>query len=168
MSYKFDSFVNNSEANALKEMIFNRVRERSQALTEDVQSDVMDMARKSFVSRNNPFSHIVANPSTKENKLDSFETAMKKAEEKEEIIKNDISEVEPEIGFPKRELNARAVEQERMVHEQIASSAIVDTMDDAREEFNNKKTFMGALNFLNSQAAVSLMRTRADKFEMIV
>ena len=41
-------------------------------------------------------------------------------------------------------------------------------MMEARAALGNKATFMGALNFLNSQAAISLVKTRADKFEMIV
>ena len=39
------SIVNKNEADALKEMIFRRVRERSQAATDDVQADVMELAR---------------------------------------------------------------------------------------------------------------------------
>ena len=35
MNYKFDSIVNKTEANALKEMIFRRVRERSENLAEE-------------------------------------------------------------------------------------------------------------------------------------
>ena len=45
---------------------------------------------------------------------------------------------------------------------------IQNNMAEAREALSSKKSFMGALNFLNSQAAVSLMRTRADKFEIVV
>ena len=59
MSYKFDSIVNKQEADALKEMIFRRVRERSNSMNEEVQTEVMDLARDSFVSNNNPFSQIV-------------------------------------------------------------------------------------------------------------
>ena len=45
---------------------------------------------------------------------------------------------------------------------------LLDSLDaEARIGLENKKTFMGALDFLNSQAAVSLMRTRSDKFEAI-
>ena len=44
---------------------------------------------------------------------------------------------------------------------------INNNMAEAREALSNKKSFMGALNFLNSQAAVSLIRTRADKFEIM-
>ena len=38
MSYKFDSIVNKQEADALKEMIFRRVRERSNSMNEEVQT----------------------------------------------------------------------------------------------------------------------------------
>ena len=61
MSYKFDSIVNRNEAAALKEMIFKRAQERAQVMSEDTQSDVMDMARDSFVSKDNPFSKIIEN-----------------------------------------------------------------------------------------------------------
>ena len=58
-----NTLVNNQEADALKEMIFKRARERAQALVDEtqdsyaknMQSEVMDMARDSFVSSKNPF-----------------------------------------------------------------------------------------------------------------
>lgn len=153
MSYNFNSYVNRDEANALKEMIFNRARERALSLEADVQSDVMDVARESFVSKNNPFSQIV-------------EDAQKAAEKIEK------SEPKPQerpagIGFPQRELKARAVEQGRMVQEQLTSAAIRNTMDEAREGLSNRKGFMAALNFLNSQAAVSLHRTPSGNFNTL-
>ena len=40
-------------------------------------------------------------------------------------------------------------------------------MQEARAGLSNKKSFMGALNFLNSQAAISLIKTRGNKFEML-
>ena len=147
MNYKFDSIVGKNEADALKEMIFRRARERAESMNEDVQSDVMNLARDSFVSKNNPFSQIIEN-------------AQQKAVEKEQENK--------EIGFPQRELKPRAVEQTREVREQAAAETIQSTMREARAGLENKKSFMGALEFLNSQAAVSLMRTRADKFEVVV
>ena len=147
MNYKFDSIVGKNEADALKEIIFRRARERAESMNEDVQSDVMNLARDSFVSKNNPFSQIIEN-------------AQQKAVEKEQENK--------EIGFPQRELKPRAVEQTREVREQAAAETIQSTMREARAGLENKKSFMGALEFLNSQAAVSLMRTRADKFEVVV
>ena len=60
------------------------------------------------------------------------------------------------------------LQQNQVINNQITSSAINSNMREAREALTNKKSFIGALNFLNSQAAVSLMRTRADKFEIVV
>ena len=83
--------VNRQEAEALKEMIFKRVRERAesmnaetqQAYTEAVQSDVMDLARMSFAQNtNNPFTlenaseaqkNVESKPQEQESKVDSFE-----------------------------------------------------------------------------------------------
>ena len=150
MSYNINSFVNKDEANALKEMIFQRARERAQAMNENVQTDVMDIARESFVSKNNPFSQIIEN--AKEKTAEPATTREKK---------NDI-------GFPQRTPKPRAVEEGRVVAEQATSAFIQNNMIEAREALANKKSFMGALNFLNAQGAVSLMRTRADKFDIVV
>ena len=154
MGYKFDSIVNNSEAAALKEMIFRRARERSQDLNEGEQADIMNMARESFVSKDNPFSRII----------ESNEVKNIEAKTKAEDVK------QTEIGFPikeKPEVDAK-VKQNQIIHERITAAEINNNMAEAREALTNKKSFMGALNFLNSQAAVSLMRTRADKFEIVV
>lgn len=153
MSYKFDTIVNRNEADALKEMIFRRARERAQSMTEDMQSDIMDLARDSFVSKDNPFSNIA--------KKDVEEPMV----EPETVEKH---ETNLEIGFPIREHSARIASQNRLLSEQASSAVLVSNMQEAREGLSHKQGFMGALNFLNSQAAVSLIRTRADKFEVIV
>ena len=153
MSYSLNSsIVNKQEADALKEMIFKRARERAAAMNEDVQEDVMELARDSFVSKDNPFSQIVdkagnANPAT---------ASAQPSQEKEE-----------EIGFPPRRLNLQVSAQNKTLKENMASYAIHNTMEEARIGLAQKGTFIGALDFLNSQAAVSLMRTRTDKFEAI-
>lgn len=150
MSYKFDSIVSKSEANALKEMIFNRARERAKSMTDDVQEDVMDVARESFVSANNPFSQIIEN--TPANKSTEDKTRQK---------------TEEEIGFPIKKIREKVSTQNKLINAQITQATIENTMMSARENLSNKQSFMGALNFLNSQAAISLIRTRADKFEII-
>ena len=151
MSYKFDSIVNKHEADALKEMIFRRVRERSESMTDDVQQDVMDIARESFVSKNNPFSKIIESSPAPEVKAEA---------------KPQKAAGEEGIGFPVREIKS-ASNSSRLINEQITQAAIENNMLSAREGLSSKKSFMGALNFLNSQAAISLIRTRADKFEII-
>ena len=152
MSYNVNSFVNKDEANALKEMIFKRATERARALSADVQTDIMDVARESFVSKNNPFSQIVQEAAEKTQAVGKAAPAIEKTE----------------IGFPQRQLKARAVEQSRVVNEQLTVSAVQNNMNEARKALSNKKSFMCALDFLNSQAAVSLMRTKSDKFEAVV
>ena len=151
MSYKFDSIVGKNEADVLKEMIFRRARERSQSMNEDVQSDVMDMARESFVSKNNPFSQIITD-----------------AEKANAVSAGKTEVTQQEIGFPQKELKPRAVEERRTVEYKITSDTINNNMIEARSGLQSRKSFMGALDFLNSQAAVSLMRTRSDKFEVVI
>ena len=152
MSYKFDSIVSKNEAAALKDMIFKRAQERAKSFNDDAQADVMDMARDSFVSKDNPFSKIIEN------------TKPENTTTKEEITKT--TQKDDGIGFPMpKEVK---LQQNNVINNQITSSAINNNMREAREALTNKKSFMGALNFLNSQAAVSLMRTRADKFEIVV
>ena len=152
MSYKFDSIVSKNEAAALKDMIFKRAQERAKSFNEDAQADVMDMARDSFVSKDNPFSKIIEKTKP-ENKTVEPEAVEKKQKD-------------DGVGFPMpKEVK---LQQNNVINNQITSSAINNNMREAREALTNKKSFMGALNFLNSQAAVSLMRTRADKFEIVV
>ena len=154
MSYKFDSIVNRNEAAALKEMIFKRAQERAQVMSEDTQSDVMDMARDSFVSKDNPFSKIIENTKPSVVEPEKVQPAKVEPEQKNE-----------EIGFPMPEAR---LQQNKIINNQMTASAINNNMAEAREALSNNKSFMGALNFLNSQAAVSLMRTRVDKFEIVV
>lgn len=152
MSYKFDSIVSKNEAAALKDMIFKRAQERAKSFNDDAQADVMDMARDSFVSKDNPFSKIIEN------------TKPENTTTKEEIAKT--TQKDDGVGSPMpKEVK---LQQNNVINNQITSSAINNNMREAREALTNKKSFMGALNFLNSQAAVSLMRTRADKFEIVV
>lgn len=48
-----------------------------------------------------------------------------------------------------------------------ANMTIQSTMMEARKGLNQNKGFMGALNFLNSQAALSLIKTKGDRFELL-
>lgn len=162
MSYQFNSIVNKSEAAALKEMIFNRARERAKSMTEDTQSEVMDMARNSFVSDNNPFSKIIENN-------ENNNVQQQKVNKVPEVANVEKDTVAPNkndgIGF---EIKEPKLKQNKIINQQLAAAEINANMRDAREGLSNKKSFMGALNFLNSQAAVSLIRTRADRFEMVI
>ena len=154
MSYKFDSIVNKQEADALKEMIFRRVRERSNSMNEEVQTEVMDMARDSFVSSNNPFSQIVE------------KTNVQPESNPKELVQKGVDN--ENIGFAMPQKQPKAFNQSNLINEQVANAEIKNNMREARAGLSNNKSFMGALNFLNSQAAISLIKTRSDKFEMVV
>lgn len=156
MTYQFNSYVNRQEAEALKEMIFKRARERSNAMTDDIKTDVMDIARESFVSNNNPFSQILT-----QTKVSEVQKVNKPAEASVNEIKEDIPQ-KADIGFPQKNLFAGTT-QNRIIKEQITASQIQNTMIEARQGLTNKKSFMGALEFLNSQAAVSLLNKRGSK-----
>ena len=175
MNYQFNSYVNRQEADALKEMIFNRVRERSQAMTENVQADVMELARESFAANNhNPFASMITSQETAQTSQTPAVQEPVKEEKIEEVTpftktENPTSNENKQnkIGFPQKNLFSATQTQNRLIKEQMTAIEIQNNMMEAREALSNKKSFMGALAFLNSQAAVSLLRTRTDKFEVI-
>lgn len=174
MNYQLNSYVNRKEAEALKEMIFRRARERAQSMTSDVQADVMNIARDSFVSNNNPFSQLINIPpvetQTKEETKSEKQVEEKSA--KETAFHKFVNEIEEKsenenVGFPQKNLFTGATTQNKIIKEQISASQIQNNMIEARQGLTNKKSFMGALEFLNSQAAVSLFRTEKGEFRAL-
>ena len=166
MSYNFNSYVNRQEAESLKEMIFNRVRERSKDISDDIQSDVMDLARNSFeTNKTNPFAQFMQ-PNSTEN-VDKLEFSPP-VENAKSIEEQDNNEQHEEIGFPVKQIREQIFNKNKLINEQMTASVVQNNMMETRAALGNKATFMGALNFLNSQAAISLIKTRADRFEMIV
>lgn len=152
--YKFDSIVSRSEADALKEMIFKRARERAEALNQDIQtsyvsdiqSDVMDIARDSFTSTKNPFAQKVETQGPVENK------------------KNE------EIGFSQKHvenLKAEIEYRNKTVRDRIVNKESEANMQEAHSQLYNKKSFTGALDFLNSQASMLLVANKGKKFEAL-
>ena len=167
MNYQFNSYVNRQEAESLKEMIFQRARERAQSMMSDVQADVMSVARESFVSNNNPFSQIISTPAEEVQTPKTQET-IQPSEQKTTAIHEYVEAAEAKaaesaVGFPQRPMVTQAANQYRVIQEQASARAVQDTMRAARDGLSNKQSFMGALAFLNSQAAVSLMNKRAGR-----
>lgn len=154
-TYNFNSTVSSQEADALKEMIFKRARERAQALVQDVQenyttgmqNDIMDLARDSFNIAKNPFS------------------------ENDRAVENKDTETNSrEIGFAKRQVNGIKAQIEttnKITRTDIAGKEIENAMNVAREDFDRKKSFTGALDFLNSQATIALIKNKGQKFEAL-
>ena len=166
-AYLHDSIVSAQESQALKEMIFNRARERAAALAGDVhetytssmQSEIMDIARDSFRATKNPF---------------SINTA-----EQEIVSEKEVVKVKPQqapqhyqegLGFSQK--NVEAIKSQinfrnKVVIEKVAQDTITENMNDAREDFIKKPSFIGALDFLNSQATISLVKSKGKSFDAI-
>ena len=162
MNYQFNSYVNRKEAESLKEMIFQRARERAQSMTSDVQADVMSIARESFVSNNNPFSQILNTPAEETQAPKTTQPSEPKTTAIHEYVEAAEAQSQ-EVGFPQRAMVGHVASQNYMIQEQASAKEVQDTMREAREGLANKKSFMGALAFLNSQAAVSLLNKRAGQ-----
>ena len=101
-TYSYDSIVNRQEAEALKEMIFKRARERAESFdteikdsyTTGMQNEVMNLARNSFVATKNPFS------------IDTFEKTTvidhQKNITEENITSEDLREEAGGLGFEQK------------------------------------------------------------------
>ncbi len=157
MNYQLNSYVNRQEAEALKELIFKRARERAATMTEDFQADLMNIARESFVSNKNPFSQIIT---TEKNNTEEKIQKTEKTSALREYVEV-MEENTEEIGFSIKNIPSGAVNQNKIIKEQLTAAQVQNTMAEAREGLSNKKSFMGALEFLNSHAAASLLNKRA-------
>jgi hypothetical protein len=169
-AYLHDSIVSAQESQALKEMIFSRARERAAALAGDVQdsytssmqADVMDIARNSFQANKNPFSidNFEKEPVVKEGQHDSeLPTSKNSYQDELGFSQKNVEIIKSQIHFT----NKNTVEK-------VASESINANMVEAREDFNknsSKSSFMGALDFLNSQATITLVRSKGKSFDAI-
>ena len=155
-SYNYDSIVSKTEADALKDMIFNRVRERAEALNEETQNsyttnvraDVMDLARESFTASKNPFSlkaEKEEEPASKQTEPDKVRHAREHAEE-----------IRAQIDY-----------RTKLASENIANDAAREAMNEARDSLSKKSSFLGALDFLNEQATISLISKKGSVFDAI-
>lgn len=159
----YNPVVNKQEAEALKEMLFNRARERAAALSEEtkesyttnVKNDVMELARESFVANKNPFS------------LDKFEKITDNETRAEVLAPTNISDG---LGFEQRKadnIKAEITLKNKIATEEIVSTTLKEAMSEARNDFKPKSNFLGALEFLNSQATVALVRSKGKNFDAI-
>lgn len=156
MSYNYDSIVSKNEADALKEMIFKRVRERAAALNEETQNsyttsfknEIMDIARQSFIAEKNPFS-VQENTKVEENEEDNVPEKVKLAIKHSEEIKEKINYWN------------------KIADENIANESARTNMYEARESLKKNTGFLGALDFLNSQATISLVSKNGSVFNAV-
>jgi len=154
----YKSIVSSNEADALKEMIFKRARERAELIdksiqnnyADDVKTEIMDIARNSFVANRNPFSIITKEEQNENN--------------------TNINESKNDLGFiQKQDLNLDINKEDLKVKKYIEEREVDELMRKARNEDGDKrKQFVGALGFLNSQASINALSLRKKKsFEAI-
>ena len=163
-NYIQKSIVSSSEAEALKEMIFQRARARAEALTKEtetsyttaVHADIMDLARNTVNPDKNPF-RLIAEPQQEQQKPEQTPVQVE-----EKTIKTDG------LGFSPRKHNTVKTDiltRNKDVAEVLTSKEVLSVMDDAHNNLSRKQSFTGALNFLNSQASISLIKSRGKAFE---
>ena len=152
------AIVSKAETEALKEMIFNRARQRAEALAQETQNqytssfkdEIMDIARSSFNAPGNPFAQ----------KIDQNKNKTSNTSEKQTQIGFEQKQTDKEIN--------RIIKSKNDIRKELASQQeISQVMQTVSTEFENTKQFVGALNFLNAQARINLAGRGKANFEII-
>ena len=129
----------------VKEMIFNKAREKSLSLVKDseehmtssIQNDVMNNARNSISSsRMKPFGLLTKT-------------------QQETSLQEKVSETK---DLPQLKHNIQSVD-----NSVYTASMRNETMNVARNQFSRKPTLMESLNFLNTQAAIKMVSKTHSK-----
>ncbi len=143
--------IDMSEVASVKDMIFNKAREKSaslasereESMTQSVQNDVMQDARSSVMNnRMKPFGNLTKN-------TNSFETELKQPEPVQENIPDKI---------PQLKHNVQSVD-----NSVYTASMRDEAMNEARKQYSRKPTLMETLNFLNTQAAIRMVNKTHSK-----
>lgn len=143
--------IDMSEVASVKEMIFNRAKEKSSALatereegmTQAVQNDVMTSARESIGnSRIKPFGDLTQNIKT--------EATQQTSAPQETTVQENI---------PQLKHNIQSVDNSR-----YTNSMRDETMTAARNQYSGRRgNLMETLNFLNTQAAIRMVNKTHSK-----
>ena len=143
--------IDMSEVASVKEMIFNRAKEKSSALatereegmTQAVQNDVMTSARESIGnSRIKPFGDLTQNIKTEATQQTSAP-----------------QETTTQQNIPQLKHNIQSVDNSR-----YTNSMRDETMTAARNQYGGRRAnLMATLNFLNTQAAIRMVNNTHSK-----
>ena len=143
--------IDMSEVASVKEMIFNRAKEKSSALatereegmTQAVQNDVMTSARESVGnSRIKPFGDLTQNIKTESTQQTSAP-----------------QETTTQQNIPQLKHNIQSVDNSR-----YTNSMRDETMTAARNQYGGRRAnLMATLNFLNTQAAIRMVNNTHSK-----
>ena len=143
--------IDMSEVASVKEMIFNRAKEKSSALVTEreegmaqaVQNDVMTSARESIGnSRIKPFGDLTQNIKTESTQQTSAP-----------------QETTTQQNIPQLKHNIQSVDNSR-----YTNSMRDETMTAARNQYGGRRAnLMATLNFLNTQAAIRMVNNTHSK-----
>ena len=143
--------IDMSEVASVKEMIFNRAKEKSSALATEreegmaqaIQNDVMTSARESIGnSRIKPFGDLTQNIKTESTQQTSAP-----------------QETTTQQNIPQLKHNIQSVDNSR-----YTNSMRDETMTAARNQYGDRRAnLMATLNFLNTQAAIRMVNNTHSK-----
>ncbi len=143
--------IDMSEVASVKEMIFNRAKEKSSALATEreegmaqaIQNDVMTSARESIGnSRIKPFGDLTQNIKTESTQQTSAP-----------------QETTTQQNIPQLKHNIQSVDNSR-----YTNSMRDETMTAARNQYGGRRAnLMATLNFLNTQAAIRMVNNTHSK-----
>ena len=145
--------IDMSEVASVKEMIFNRAKEKSSSLatereegmTQAVQNDVMASARASITGSRKPFGNLTQNIKTE-------------TEQNSTVIQN-VPKVNPQENIPQLKHNIQSVD-----NSTYTNSMRDETMAAARNHYGGRRgNLMETLNFLNTQAAIRMVNKTHSK-----
>ena len=159
--------VNHSESLILKDMIFKRIAERNNAISNDIKDDIMNDARESFSSSRNPFGNI-----TQEFSLD-LDNDIVTNTTPVETQNTDIVTNNDGIGFKQKTQKISDLKIQKLknnntqIYNSVSSAAITNNMMEASESLRSSVNFVGALNFLNNKAAEELLKNKGAKFDIV-
>ena len=167
--FNVNTTVSQQEAETLKEIIFKRARERSNQLAEEtkksytgsVKSDIMDLARTSLEKEHNPFAKIISSEGV--NGVNGVNEIKEAKEIKDETPAG-------EIGFAQRsvkDIHDQIINKNQDINRVFTDREVEKAMMSARADYKKSASFMGALEFLNSQATISLVNSRGKSFDAI-
>jgi DNA polymerase III delta prime subunit len=165
MSNISQDIVSKNEAEALKEMIFRRIQERAENIaaesqnnyTTSVKYEIMDIARGSVRNSKNPFALNISNEPQKtssDNKVQPEE--IKNEPMPSKLNREDIAKMKEKIEKGHQALR-----------EYLAENEVSDIMDEASNSLRTRKSFTGALEFLNSKASQSIANRKSYGFDAI-
>ena len=154
--------ISQQSSNDLKDVIIKHAQERGQTLANQIQNnytnsfhdEIMISARESFRIKNNPFA-------IKEEK------PIEEIKNKKEKIKNKVHEIES-LKKQINDIKAQIHNKHAQVSNNMSYLTVGTIMSEAKNELSIKKSFTGALNFLNNQASICLLRSWRQDFEAYV